>query len=282
MTQITARPQAVWEMIGRQLRDFRIARGISSDDAGEHLGADRSKISRLECGRVKVKEDDLERLLDLYRITDADERQAIVDLTRRASDRQWWYRHRDVLADWFCSYLLLESAAAFIRTYEVQFVPGLLQTRAYAEAVMRTRYTDEAEVQRRVEVRMERRRILHEQGSTRVWAVVEEAALRKRIGGPDVMREQIESLVRDSARPYIRIQVLPDSAAGRAGTGTSFSILRLRNAKLLDVVYLEQLESAQFFTDAWQSDPYFEAWSRLIVAARKPDETRARIMDKVA
>ncbi|MEU7865237.1 helix-turn-helix transcriptional regulator [Dactylosporangium sp. NPDC049140] len=271
----TARPQVVWEMIGRQLRDFRNARDISRAEAGRHIGGDETKISRLELGRVKVKEEDLERLLDLYGVTSVAEQRAMLDLTRRAGSRQWWYQHRDLLADWFCSYLLLESAAHLIRTYEVQFIPGLLQTRAYAEAVMRLRYTDEAEVRRRVDVRMERQRILHEQRSTHVWAVVEEAALRQQIGGPHVMREQLKALVQANERRYIRIQVLPNSAGGHAGTGTSFSILRLRSEKLLDVVYLEQLESAQFFTDAWQSDPYFEAWSRLSVAAGKPDDTTA-------
>ncbi|WP_433213339.1 helix-turn-helix domain-containing protein [Dactylosporangium sp. CS-047395] len=274
----TARPQAVLEMIGRQLRDYRTACDLTRTAAGQYIGADDTKISRLELGRVRVKEEDLERLLGLYQVPPA-ERKSILDLSRRAGDRHWWFEHRDVLADWFCSYLLLESAAQYIRTYEMRFIPGLLQTPAYAEAVMRQRYADEAEVRRRVDVRMQRQRILTEPGSPRLWAVVDEAALRRPVGGPQVMREQLKALVRANERQYTRIQVLSFGAAGPASPGTSFSILRLRNAQLQDVVYLEQIESAQFLTDAEQADPYQKAWSRLGVAAGEPDETAAVIED---
>ncbi|MFI5906044.1 helix-turn-helix domain-containing protein [Dactylosporangium sp. NPDC051541] len=269
----TARPQAVWGMIGRQLRAFRVARNISPAVAGQHIGAHESKISWIECGNVKVKEDDLERLLALYRVTGAECR-AILDLTRRAGDRQWWYPHRDVLADWFCSYLVLESAAEVIRTYEVHFIPGILQTRAYAEAVMRQWYVDEAEVRRRVEVRMRRQEILHEQRSPHIWAVIDEAALRKQIGGPLVMREQLESLIEANEQRHMRIQILLSAAGGHVGMGNSFSILRLRNEHMPDVVYLEQIDSALFFTEREELDPYREAMTRINVAAGKPNETR--------
>ncbi|WP_432984275.1 helix-turn-helix domain-containing protein [Dactylosporangium sp. CA-233914] len=276
-TLLAAQPRAVREIVGRLLREFREAKRISRADAALHLGGSESKISRIELGDVKVKEDDLGRLLTLYGVRPLAEWRALLDLVRRDNEPQWWHEYRDVLTDWLCSYLLLESAAETIRTYEVQFIPGLLQTRAYAEAVTRLRFGNEAEVQRRVNVRMRRQRMLHQPGSPRLWAVVDEAALRKQVGGPQIMREQLESLIRAGRRRDALIQVLPFGAGGRAGAGNSFSILRLRSQHLLDVVYLEQIDSALFFADQGQSDPYLEEMTRIGVAAKPPEETEAFI-----
>lgn len=273
------RPQEVRELLGRQLRLLRVSKRVSPGAAGRHIGASASKISRIELGRVKVKDDDLDRLLTLYEVTDPAGRRAMMDIAWRTNNRQWWHDYSDVLPGWFCSYLMLEPAAQNIRTYEVQFIPGLLQTPAYAEAVIRLRYTDDAEIKRRVDVRMQRQRMLDQQRSPHLWAIVDEAALHRQVGGPQVMREQIEFLIRATRLQNVRIQILPFDA-GRAVVGNSFSILRLRIKEFLDVVYLEQIDSALYFSDPNESDPYALAMNHIGVEARRPDETVA-ILERI-
>ena len=270
----TVRPTHLCELVGKQLRHLREARGISAEAAGCHLGASRSKISRIETGEVRVKEDDLYRLLDLYRVDEARERSAVFDLVCRTYNRQWWHDYGDVLDDWFCSYLALEPSARTIRTYERDFVPGLLQTRAYAEAVIRLRYTDETEIQRRADVRMQRQRMLRGRSAPQLWAVVNDAALCQDVGNEEVMCEQIEYLIQATNRLNVQIQVLPIATATRAATGSnSFTILRLPTTGLLDVVYLEQIESALYFSNVNQCDSYKATMDQICIVAKRPDET---------
>ena len=260
-------------MLGAQLRVLRESQRISRGTAGRRIGGSESKISRIECGRIGVKEGDLGALLDLYGVSDLSERQAMLQLACRLNHQQWWHPHRETLGGWFCSYLVLESIAEHIRTYEVRFIPGLLQTPAYAEAVVRPHYDDEAQVRRRVEVRMQRQRTLLRPGGPRLWAVVDEAALYEQIASPQVMREQIEFLLRVTGNPQVHLQVLPAGAAGRVGVGNSFSLLRLRLSSLADVIYLEHIGSALFLHTFDELDPYKIAMSRLAVAARQAPET---------
>ena len=275
----TGRPDIAHAMLGRQLRVLQESRRISRAAAERHIGGSHSKISRIESGRTGVKEADLDRLLDLYGVIDLKERQAMLELTSRLNHRQWWHAHGEVLGGWFCSYLVFESIAEYIRTYEVRFIPGLLQTRAYAEAVVRLHYDDEAEVRRRVDARMHRQQVLLQQGTPKLWAVVDEAALSEQIGGPAVMRQQIDFLAHIAEKRQVHIQVLPSGAAGRVGIGNSFSMLRLRLKSLSDIVYLEHIGSALFLENPDDLDPYKLAMSRLIVAARKADTTVDALRD---
>lgn len=266
------RPDHAHAMLGRQLRVLRESRDVSRETAGRHIGGSPSKISRMESGHTGVKETDLERLLTLYGVTDARERRAMLELTCHLNNRQWWYAYSDILRGWFCSYLVLESIAEYIRTYEVRFIPGLLQTRAYADAVVRLHYTDETEIGRRVDARMHRQRKLLTQGRPRLWAVVDEAALYEHIADPAIMREQINFLLHAATLPQVHLQVLPSGAAGRVGIGDSFSMLRLRMSCLSDVVYLEHIGSAYFLENPDDLDPYKIAMNRLSIAATKPSD----------
>src|SRR4051812_3863925 len=146
----------------------------------------------------------------------------MLELTCRLNHRQWWHAHSEVLGGLFCSYLIFESIAEYIRTYEVRFIPGLLLTRAYSEAVVRMHYNDKDEISRRVDTRMRRQEMLLQRGTPRLWAVVDEAALSEQIGGAAVMREQIDFLDQVAERPPVHIQVLPSGAAGQVGIGTPF------------------------------------------------------------
>src|SRR6266536_2910613 len=149
-------------LLGAQLRRLREANGTSREDAGYVIRSSESKISRMELGRVGFKERDIVDLLTLYGVTDERERTEMLSLVHSANAPEWWYRYSDLLPDWFQSYLGLEAAAVLIRTYEVQFVPGLLQTEGYARAVILLGHSgaDSEEVERRVKLRTARQRIL--------------------------------------------------------------------------------------------------------------------------
>ncbi|MEO3743354.1 helix-turn-helix transcriptional regulator [Plantactinospora sp. B5E13] len=259
-------------LLGSQLRKLREATGVSRDDAGWEIRASGSKISRMELGRVGFKERDVADLLTLYQVTDEDERAALLALARQANNPGWWHRYGDVLPHWFQSYLGLEAAATLIRTYEVQYVPGLLQTRDYARAVVLLAHdgSPTEEIERRVNLRMDRQKILHRPDAPHLWVVVDEAALRRPIGGLDVMRGQVEYLIEASRLPNVTVQVIPFRAGGHAGAGGAFSLLRFPDQELPDVVYMEQLTSALYLDKRDDVDYYAAAMERLCVEADPP------------
>ncbi|MFD0887578.1 helix-turn-helix domain-containing protein, partial [Streptosporangium algeriense] len=164
-------------VLGAQLRRLREGRHITLEAAGRAIRASHSKVSRMELGRVSFRVRDVADLLTLYGVTAPDERQALLGLVERANVAGWWHNYNDVLPSWFETYVGLEESASVIRNYEVQFVPGLLQTEEYARAVVLLGYpsASEDEVERRVRLRMARQRILHAQDPPRLWAVVDEA-----------------------------------------------------------------------------------------------------------
>ncbi|RSS98601.1 DUF5753 domain-containing protein, partial [Streptomyces sp. WAC05374] len=207
-----------------------------------------SKISRMELGRVGFKERDVSDLLTLYGVVDEQAREAVIALVGKANEPGWWHRFNDVLPTWFQAYVGLEEAAARIRTYEVQFVPGLLQTKEYARAVVTAGSAgiSSDEIARRVDLRLERQRVLDRPDGPFFWAVIDEAALRRPIGGAEVMRAQLEHLADLMRQPNITIQIMPFSFGGHSAEGGAFSILRFPDRELPDVVYVEQLASALY------------------------------------
>lgn len=261
--------------VGGQLRKLRQSLGISREDAGEAIRASHAKISRLELGRVGFKQRDIRDLLTLYRVTDADERERFLALAQQANEPGWWHQYGDLLPSWFETYLGLEQAAGSIRTYEAQFVPGLLQTPEYARAVIALGHGQEpaAELDRRLALRMERQEILTRPDAPALWAVVDEAALRRPIGSVTVLREQIERLITAATQPNITVQVLPYSVGGHAAAGGSFSILRFPDAELPDVVYMEQLTSALYLDKRQDAERYLAVMDRLSVQAERPEQT---------
>ena len=180
--------------LGVQLRRLREASHVTGEEAGEAIRATRSKISRLERGRCRAKQRDLADLLTLYGVTDEAEREALLTLARQANAPGWWQQYIGVLPKWFELYIGLEQAASMIRAYEVQFVHGLMQTEDYARAVILTAnaHAPVAEIDRHVSIRMRRQQLLTRPGAPRLWAVLDESALRRPWGGPAVMRAQLE------------------------------------------------------------------------------------------
>ncbi|MET8991184.1 helix-turn-helix domain-containing protein [Nonomuraea wenchangensis] len=267
-------PTVLRILLGTQLRRLRTEKGISREDAGYSIRASHAKISRLELGQVSFKQRDVADLLTLYGVTDPGERQQLLDLAKQANAPGWWHKYGDVLPAWFEVYIGLEGAASSIRTYENQFVPGLLQTAGYARAVIELAHekATRAELDRRVALRTTRQRRL-ESGLT-LWAVIDEAVVRRTLGGPDIMRAQIAHLLDVTAERNVTVQVMPFDRGGHAAAGGPFSILRFPERELPDVVYMEQLTSALYLDKPVDSDNYMEVMDRLSVQAETPKETR--------
>jgi len=254
--------------LGSRLRALRLAKGLSREEAGHPIRASESKISRMELGRVGFKERDITDLLTLYGVEDVEERDRMLALLREANAPSWWQAFGDVDA-WFQSYLDLERAAELIRAYEIQFVPGLLQTEAYARAVISLGYGEGTpeEIERRVRLRMARAELLHRDDAPRMWVVLDEAVLRRTIGGRAVLREQVEALIEVARMPNVQIQVMPFAAGGHAAAGGAFSILRFPYEELSDVVFLEHLTSGIYLDRQEDVDQYAAAIGRLFIEA---------------
>ncbi|MGW2178528.1 helix-turn-helix domain-containing protein [Streptomyces sp. NPDC001732] len=264
-------------LLGSQLRRLRDSRGITREAAGYSIRASESKISRMELGRVSFKARDVEDLLTLYGVTDEAERDALLGLAREANVAGWWHSYGDVLPGWFQTYVGLEGAASLIRVYEVQFIHGLLQTEAYAHAVV-TRgmgsSAPAAEVDRRVALRLERQKTLVSENAPGFHAVLDEAALRRPYGDREVMRGQLRHLIEMSEQPNITLQVMPFSFGGHAGESGSFTMLRFPESDLSDIVYLEQLTSALYLDKAEEVAQYEKAMVRLREDSPDAEESR--------
>jgi len=216
-------PTVPRRLLGAQLRRLREERGITLEDAGDVIRASGSKMSRLETGRVGFKDRDISDLLTFYEVTDDQQRGALLELAHNASAHGWWHDYSDVLPAWFEAYVGLEEAATSIRTYEIQFVPGLLQTEDYARAVTLLGHhgAPAAEIEQRVGLRMARQALLAEPRPMHLWAVLDEAVLRRPAGRPGVMRRQLQHLLEAAERPNVTVQVIPFAAAARSASCAS-------------------------------------------------------------
>jgi len=270
-------------LLGSQLRRLRESKGISREDAGYHIRGSESKISRLELGRVSFKERDVEDLLTLYGVTEKSERAPFMALVREANQQGWWQSFSDVLPNWFQPYIGLEESAALIRTYELQFIPGLLQTEEYARAIIAqgNRSASKDVIEQRVNVRMNRQQVLRKENGPRLWVVIDEAALRRPIGGVKTMKAQIEHLIDLMSMPSLTLQVMPFDFGGHAAEGGAFSILRFPEADIPDVVYIEVLGGANYLDKREDVDRYMEAMDRLAVDSTTPART-TDVLKKIA
>jgi transcriptional regulator with XRE-family HTH domain len=266
-------------LLGGQLRRLREAVGITPEHAGYEIRASRSKISRLENGRVKLKSRDVTDLLTLYGVTDEDTRAKFLELVRQSNAADWWRKYSDILPDWFETYVGLEAAAATIRSFEVQFVHGLFQTEDYARAVTRLRRktAPAAEIERRVALRLRRQGLLSRPDPPRIWSVMDEAVLRRQVGGPVVMRAQFERLIEVAELQHVSLQVVPFARGCHAGESGSFTVLRFKERDLPDVVYLEQLTGASYLEQRSDVEHYLEAVDELSSEALTPAETSSFI-----
>ena len=261
-------------LVGAKLRRLRTDMGLSREEAAEAIRASAWKIHRLENGQVGFKERDLVDLLERYGVTDPDEVDELLTLAREANVPGWWQHYGDVLPQWFRTYVDLESAATLIRTYEGMFVPGLLQTDDYMRAVIRGAHLESSEeVGRRVRLRMARQILLTREHPPRLWAVVDEAALRRPVGGREVMRGQLERLIDATKLPNVTLQVLPFGAGAHSAMVGAFSILRFADRELPDVVYLEHLTNALYLDKRDEVERYLDVMELLCVDSEPPAKT---------
>jgi len=276
-------PTVLRMMLGSQLRRFREAAGVTPESAGYEIRASRSKISRMENGRVGFKERDVADLLSLYGITDEHVRAAMLSLARQASSPGWWSKYGDVLADWFEAYLGLEAAASVIRTFELQFVHGLFQTEDYARAVTRLGYraAPAEEIERRVSLRLRRQDALTRPHPPQVWSILDEGALRRPVGGRAVMRAQLNRLIEVAELNHVTVQVVSFGRGGHAAAGGSFTVLRFAEAEMPDVVYIEQLTSALYLDKDEDVVHYMEVMNHLSTEALPPAETKRFLAEMI-
>ena len=272
---LSAGPMVPRLVLGARLRRLRERQGVSREAAGHVIRGSRSKISRMEAGRHGFKLRDVADLLTLYDVTDEAERATLLTLAEEANTPAWWQYFNDVVPAWAQTYLAAEQAASLIRCFEVQRVPALLQTPDYARAALRLAHSDASpeELERRVALRLSRQRILRREPATRLWAVLDEAALRRPVGGRATMRAQLRHLIEMCRLPQVTVQIMPFLGGGHSAEGGPITIVRLPGSELPDVVYLEQLATGLYPDRPADIECYWDAMNSLAVEAESPDET---------
>ena len=255
--------------LGSELKRCREQAGMTQEQVSKYFEWHAAKVTRIETARVAVTARDVKDLLTLYGVTDAEERAALLNLAKEANARGWWHAYSDILPLWAESYVGLEAAASVIRTYQIQLIPGLLQTEGYARALIRQgSAASEEEIARRSELRGSRQEILRRPDAPQLWVVVDEGALRRPVGSREVVREQLAYLAEMADHPAVTLQILPFSAGAHSAMGGPFTILRFAEPDLADVVYIEQLTSALYLDKPAEVDSYLEVMDRLCLEAR--------------
>jgi transcriptional regulator with XRE-family HTH domain len=261
-----------------ELRRLREAARLTCEEVADHLECSASKISRVETGRVSVSPRDVRDMLDLYGVP-AEQRESLVQLARDSRQKGWWHAFSDTMQPQMATYVGLESAASEIRIYEVSLIPGLLQTEDYARAVIRAGMMNSPseDVERRVALVMARQPAVTRDDPPKIWAVLDEAALRRRVGGADLMRLQLEHLLAQATLPNVAVQVIPFAGGAHPAMGRPFIILVFPERVDTDVVYLEDLTSALYVEDLAEVDRYNVFFNHLRATALSFDDSSALI-----
>ncbi|QXE33821.1 helix-turn-helix domain-containing protein [Streptomyces sp. GMY02] len=260
----TSAPTVLRMILGRRLQDMRQSAGASLADAAGALRVTSLTIRRLEKAEVALKPLYVEKLLETYG-AGQQEIDEFVALAEQANKPGWWHAYRDVLPSWFTAYVSLETSARTLRTYEPQYVTGLLQTPAYARAVLSGGFpngTDE-EVERRVNLRLRRQTLLDREDAPTLWVVMEEAVLHRSVGGPDVMREQIDRLLEVSELDHVSIDILPFAVGAHVGACAPFTYFRFEEPELPDIVYSEILSASMYLDEREDVVAHLEAHNRM-------------------
>jgi transcriptional regulator with XRE-family HTH domain len=261
-----------------ELRRLREAERLTCEEVAERLECSASKISRVETGRVSVSPRDVRDMLEIYGIPE-DQRESLVQLARDSRQKGWWHAYSDTIQPQFATYLGLESAASEIRIYEVSLIPAMLQTEEYARTVIGAGMVNSAyeDVERRVELLMVRQPALTRADPPKLWAVLDEAALRRRVGGAGLMRLQLEYLLELASLPSVALQVIPFGGGAHPAMGRPFVILVFPERVDPDVVYLEDLTSALWVEDVDEVDRYNVFFNHLRATALSFDDSSALI-----
>ena len=275
----TPSPTARARRLRYELRRLREEAGLTHSEVAHRLEWSSSKLSRIETGQSRVNTGDVADLLSVYGVSDEISREALIQLAREARRRGWWTRYTDVLGSG--TYVGLEAEASSIRTFESQFVPGLLQTEDYARAVIsggQVRPDPEA-VERRVAARMARKELFTRPEPPELWAVLDESVILRPVGGPAVMRDQLRHLIEASTRPNatVTLQILPLSAGAHPGMSGPFVILGFQNPKDPPMVHLETATDGLYLEEPPDIERYTLRFSHLVARALGPNESRDMI-----
>ncbi|WP_445283416.1 helix-turn-helix domain-containing protein [Streptomyces sp. DSM 118148] len=264
--------------LGAELRALRTGAGLTSGEAARLVGWHQSKVSRIETGASGVRPADVRLLLDAYEVDDRQLRELLLALT--GSDdaggrNRWWHAYRGVLPPTYRDFISLESQASGMRTLETTVVPGLLQTPEYARAVTRAAVegVDEERLDALVEVRLARQDVLRSEPPLELTAVLDEAVLRREVGGPGVMARQLDRLMEAARLPQVRLQVLPFSAGAHVGLTGPFVIFSFPSTSDLDVVVVDQLTSSLYLERKEDLMAYTEAFDSLRFHALSPEDS---------
>ncbi|ELS56488.1 helix-turn-helix domain-containing protein [Streptomyces viridochromogenes] len=279
-------PTLLKMLVGVQLAGIREDCDLSQDQAARAVGFSPAKLSRIEAGKGRrpPTEADVRALLELYRADDY-AASVLLQLLRRAGEPGWWQRYdKRLMPEWFDRLVGLQEAATAIRTFELQYVPGLLQTEDYTRAVVERGLPSapDREVRRRVELRMRRRELLHRPDAPRLWAIVDESVLLRVLGSREVMREQLEHLEEMAQLPHVTVQIVPLDVTNASAPAIPVTYLRFGGVDLPDVVYLEHLRSAAFLEDQDETEEYRIALDRLGDEALNPRESLERLRETKA
>jgi len=260
--------------LGAELRRLRDAHSRKLDEVASELGLVASTLSRIETGKAPIKTAYLKHLLDMYEVNDPGARQLLVDMAREGHRKGWWSDYDDVLPSGFDIYVGLEAEAKTLRAYEANFVPGLLQTSEYATAILRglhPRDSDE-QIERLVELRLFRQRKLDQEPPLDLWLILDEGAIRRRVGGPEVMRCQLDHLIESAGLPNVTIQVLGFDAGAHAGLDGPFAILQFDFADP-DVAYTEGMSGFVYLEKEREVRMCVEAFDRMRASAMSPESS---------
>ncbi|WP_306316388.1 MULTISPECIES: helix-turn-helix transcriptional regulator [unclassified Streptomyces] len=262
-------------VLGRRLRDLREAAGLKREEAARPLRVAGATIRRMETAEVALKIPYVQMLLELYEVPER-EIEAFVALAEDANLPGWWQRFHDVLPDWFSLYVSLEGAASMIRAYEPHFVPGLLQTEAYARAVFDAGTVGRSrpdEVDRHIDLRMARQSLLDREDSPHLWVVMDETVLRRAPGGPDVLRGQLDRLVEATRRPNVTLQIAEFATGPHPGTFGPFTLFRFPVRELPDMVYSEYVTGALYLDARDEVGMHLEVLDHLVTQAAGAERT---------
>lgn len=269
-------PTVLRIVLGKRLQQLRDKAGLSYEQAARALDVTHATVRRMEKAEVGLKVPYVEKLLRTYGVSGPEEIEGFVALAREANQPGWWHRYRDVLPEWFSVFVSLESESSAIRAYEPHYIPGLLQTENYARAVLRAGmpHAPEGEIKRQVALRLERQDVLRRVEPPLLWVVMDETVLRRPIGGPEVMREQIDHLLDMTKQSHVRLQIMPLNAGPHPAMYGPFHFFRFPLEELPDVACTESLVGAVYFDQRDDVAGFLEALDRMCAQAVPLARTR--------
>ncbi|RII18450.1 Helix-turn-helix protein [Streptomyces sp. YIM 130001] len=281
MSEPRSAPTVGQVVLGKRLQELREGAGLKREEAAKVLRVAPATVRRMETAEVTLKIPYLQLLLQAYG-TPADESESFITLAEEANQPGWWQRYHDILPGWFSMYVSLEGAASLIRSYEPHFVPGLLQTEDYARTVLRSGavgQTSPTEIERHVDLRMQRQELLVAEDAPRLWVVMDETVLRRAVGDPGLMRAQVDRLLEVAELPNVTLQIAEFTAGHHPGTYGPFVLFRFAVPELQDMVYTEYLTGAVYLDRRAEVVTYLEVMDRMAAQSATAHRTKEILRD---